>query len=77
MIKKNKWIVDNYIFCNGKACILKCNEYIIINPSDPNNQKLIKLFEAKHLGHPVVSIPLSEVKDTCENIERELRKEAE
>ncbi len=55
-----------------KACVLKCKEYIIIDPIDPNNQNLIKMFEIRHLGHPLATIPLSEVKDYCKNIENEL-----
>lgn len=58
-----------------RACILECKEYVIIDPTDPNNQKLIRLFETKHLGHPIVTIPLPEVEDYCKNVEVELRKE--
>ena len=57
-----------------RACILKCKEYVIIDPTDPNNQKLISLFEAKHSGHPVITIALSEVESYCKNVESEFNK---
>lgn len=58
-----------------RACILKCKEYVIINPTDPNNQKLIGLFEAKHSGHPIITIALSEVKEFCKNVENKFNRE--
>jgi len=58
-----------------RACILKCKEYVIINPTDPNNQRLIRLFEAKHSGHPIITITLSEVKEFCKNVENKFNRE--
>ena len=58
-----------------RACILKCKEYVIINPTDPNNQRLIRLFEAKHSGHPIITIALSEVKEFCKNVEHKFNRE--
>lgn len=55
-----------------RACILECKEYIIIRPDNLINQNLIRLFEIKHTFHPIVTIPLSEVKDFCKNVEKEL-----
>lgn len=55
-----------------RACILQCKEYVIIDPIDLNNQNLIKMFEMKHSGHSLATIPLSEVKDYCKNVEIEL-----
>jgi len=46
-------------------------EYVIIDPIDPNNQILIKMFETRHFGHPLATIPLSDVK-YCKNIEKEI-----
>ena len=51
-----------------RACILKCKEYIVIDPTDPNNQRLISLFEAKHFEHPIITIALSEVESYCKNV---------
>ena len=34
----------------ARTCML-CKEYVEINPRDPNNQKLIYLFEKKHISH--------------------------
>jgi len=56
-----------------RACIIKCKEYIIIRPNDLNNQKLIRLFEIKHSSHPMVTIPFSEVKNYCKNVEKNYR----
>lgn len=57
-----------------RACILECKEYIIIRPTDPINQKLIRAFEIKHTLHPIITIPLNEVRDNCKNVEKELLK---
>ena len=62
-------------FVRVRACILRCKEYVIISPNDPNNQKLIKLFEGKHRGHAIVSVALSEVKDYCKNVGKQLKEE--
>ncbi len=58
-----------------RACVVKCKEYVIIDPIDPNNQRLISLFEAKHFEHPILTISLPEVESSCKNVENELRKE--
>lgn len=55
-----------------KACIWGCKEYIIIRPDNLINQKLIRAFEIKHSPHPVVTIPLNEVKEHFKNVEKEL-----
>jgi len=46
-----------------------------INPVDPNNQRLINIFESNHKGHPIVSVTLSEVKDYYENVEKKIMEE--
>jgi len=51
----------------ARACI-SCKVYTIINPSDPINQYLIKLFEEKHSSHPIVSVSVYEIKDIYENV---------
>ncbi len=63
-------MIDNSIMV--RACVLQCKEYVIIDPIDPNNQDLIKMFEMKHFGHPLATIPLSEVEGYCKNVENEL-----
>ena len=49
-----------------------CKEYVRIDPVDPTNQELIKIFENNHLGHMVISISISEVEDYYENVEDKL-----
>lgn len=44
------------------ACI-KCREYVKIQPDDPKNQELIKLFEGNHKGHTLITLDIDEVKD--------------
>ena len=51
-----------------RACI-KCSEYAILSLNDPENQKLIKRFETNHKGHTVMTVDISEVKDSYRNIE--------
>ncbi len=46
-----------------------------INPADPNNQRLIKIFESNNAGHPIVSVTLPEVKDYYENVEKKIMEE--
>ena len=46
----------------ARACI-KCREYLIIEPNDPKNQELIKIFEGNHKGHNLVTLDLDEVKE--------------
>jgi len=62
------------LFIIVRACH-KCREYVHINPVDPNNQRLIKIFESNHAGHPIVSVNLSEVKDYYENVEKKIMEE--
>jgi len=57
-----------------RACH-KCREYVQINPADPNNQRLIRIFESDHAGHPIVSVALSEVKDYYENVGKKIMEE--
>ena len=52
----------------ARACI-KCREYVIIHPNDPENQNLIKLFELNHKGHTLITLDLNEVKDQYKNFE--------
>jgi len=52
----------------SRACI-RCKKYVIIQPNDPNNQKLIKMFESNHQGHNLVTLDLNEVKGIYEKIE--------
>ena len=49
-----------------RACI-KCRQYVIIRPSDPQNQVLIKTFESNHRGHTVITVDLDEVKGQYEH----------
>ena len=73
--KKEKALTNQLKIMSNKtimvrACIVKCKEYVIIDPTDPNNQRLIRLFEAKHSKHPIVTIPLSEVESYCKKYEK-------
>ena len=43
-----------------------------IDPVDPNNQRLIKIFESNHVGHTIVSVSLSEVKESYRDVEKKL-----
>ena len=49
-----------------------CKEYVPIDPVDPNNQKLIKIFESNHKEHMVVSLSLSEVEENYKNVEKKI-----
>jgi len=62
------------LFIIVRACH-KCREYVHINPADPNNQQLIKIFESDHAGHPIVSVALSEIKDYYENVGKKIMEE--
>ncbi len=52
----------------ARACI-KCREYVIIHPNNPENQNFIKLFEVNHKGHTLITLDLDEVKDQYKNFE--------
>ena len=54
-----------------RACY-DCKEYMPIDPADPNNQKLIKIFESNHKGHVVISLSLSEVEKKYKNVEKKI-----
>ena len=51
-----------------RACH-RCKEYVLIDPADPNNQNLIKIFESNHKRHTIVSLSLSEVIENYKNVE--------
>jgi len=51
----------------ARACI-KCREYVIIYPNNPENQNLIKVFEVNHKGHTLITLDLDEIKDQYKNI---------
>jgi len=53
----------------ARACI-KCREYIIIHPNNPENQNLIRLFEVNHKGHTLITLDFNEVKDQYKKYER-------
>ncbi|MHA1535631.1 MAG: hypothetical protein ACTSP8_12970, partial [Promethearchaeota archaeon] len=46
----------------ARACI-KCREYVLIYPNNPENQNLIKVFEVNHKGHNLITLAIDEVKD--------------
>ena len=52
----------------ARACI-KCKEYVIVQPNDPENQRVIKQFEKQHSGHNLITLELEEIKDSYRNIE--------
>ena len=45
----------------ARACV-KCREYALIHPNDPNNLNLLKIFDVKHKGHTVVTLDIDEVR---------------
>ncbi|MEJ2251126.1 MAG: hypothetical protein P8Y70_02670 [Candidatus Lokiarchaeota archaeon] len=51
-----------------RACA-KCKVYVIIIPSDPINEGLVRKFEKNHRGHTLLTINLSEVKGIYKNTE--------
>ena len=59
-----------------RAC-MKCREYGIIQPENPANQEVIKVFEGKHRGHTVVTLDFNEVKGTFKNFQKEEAEESE
>ncbi|MBA7683599.1 hypothetical protein ES703_91971 [subsurface metagenome] len=59
-----------------KAC-MKCREYVLIHPENPENQEVIKLFEGIHRGHTVVTLDFNEVKGTFKNFQEEKAEESE
>ena len=46
----------------ARACI-KCKEYIVIHPNNPQNQTKIEFFERKHHLHTLITIDVDEIKD--------------
>ncbi len=52
----------------ARACI-KCREYAIIYPNNPENQNFLKVFEVNHKGHTLITLDLDEIKDQYKNIE--------
>ena len=58
-------------FTMVRACH-RCRCYVMIDPANPNNQRLIKIFESNHEGHTIVSVSISEVKDYYENVEKKI-----
>ena len=52
----------------ARACV-KCREYEVIHPGDPNNLNLLKLFDLKHKGHTVVTLDIGEVRDSYKHFE--------
>ncbi len=58
-------------FIMVRACH-RCKEYVQIDSADPNNQILIKIFEGNHIGHTIVSVSLSEVKESYKDVGRKL-----
>jgi hypothetical protein len=51
----------------ARACI-KCKEYIIIHPENPQNKAEVSEFEKNHRGHTVITIELSEIRGEYQNI---------
>ncbi len=47
----------------ARACI-KCKEYVLIRPNDPQNLFLIKEFERNHAGHTLITLDFSEIQDS-------------
>lgn len=56
---------------------MKCREYVLIHPENPENQEVIKVFEGKHRGHTVVTLDFNEVKGTFKNFQEEKAEESE
>jgi len=46
----------------ARACI-KCKEYVVIHPNNPQNQIKIDLFERKHHLHTLITVAIEEIKD--------------
>jgi hypothetical protein len=46
----------------ARACI-KCREYIVIHPNNPQNQNEIELFQRKHHLHTLITVDIDEIKD--------------
>jgi hypothetical protein len=46
----------------ARACI-KCKEYVVIHPNNPQNQIKIDLFERKHHLHTLIIVDIDEIKD--------------
>jgi len=51
----------------ARAC-LGCREYVIVEPTDPKNQELIKIFDGNHRGHALITLDLDEVKGQFKEI---------
>ena len=56
---------------------MRCREYAIIHPEIPTNQDVLKSFEAKHRGHTVVTLDISEVRGSFKNFQSEGSEESE
>jgi len=63
------WIISfKVVNIRARACI-RCRQYIIIHPDNPENLNLINLFDRNHKGHNLVTLDLDEVKGSYKNIE--------
>jgi len=54
----------------ARACI-KCKEYMLIRPDDPNNLNLINKFEKNHRGHTLITLNFEEIKGTFNKFQNE------
>lgn len=54
----------------ARACI-KCKEYVLVRPDDPNNLKLINKFEKNHRGHTLITLNFEEIKGTFTKFQKE------
>ncbi|MBD3197016.1 MAG: hypothetical protein GF317_18325 [Candidatus Lokiarchaeota archaeon] len=45
----------------ARSCI-KCREYVLIEPSNPNNIEIINKFEKEHRGHTLITSNFEEIK---------------
>ncbi|TFF93037.1 MAG: hypothetical protein EU544_06470 [Promethearchaeota archaeon] len=52
----------------ARACV-KCHEYIVVHPENPIYQSLEQKFNKQHTGHTIISVDLSEIKDTYNKFE--------
>ncbi len=45
----------------ARACI-KCREYVLIHPDNPQNINRVNLFEKTHSGHALITSNFEEIK---------------
>jgi hypothetical protein len=56
----------------ARACI-KCREFVLVRPEDPQNLILLKEFENNHVLHTIITVDYNEIKGSYSNFAKKLK----